>query len=71
MQVPKNYLTKSIISPGSASTNVEQIKFSLKLHSDIKECWKTPLSVEVIQQGEKLSQYRREPISFKEAIPVI
>jgi len=34
-------------------------------------CLEEPIGVEVIQQGEKLSLYRKDPVTFQEAIPVI
>jgi hypothetical protein len=70
MDVPEDYVTKSLIYDGNnTKQETEQIQFALKLNGPIN-CEESPLSLEVIQQGEKLSRYRADP-PVAEAVPVI
>ena len=44
--------------------------YGLTFNEEISDCTKTPIAIEVIQRGEKLSKYRANP-GLEEAIPII
>jgi len=60
MDVKSDYHTKSLIYDGNKSTTeTQQVQFSLTL-SEAVDCSKTPLAIEVIQQGDKkMERYRK------------
>jgi len=63
LEIPKDYVQQSLMCYGVTGEDTEQACFYLTLDEDI-DCKEAPMSAEVIQQGEKLSLYRKEPSTF-------
>lgn len=71
MNVGENYKTKSLMYDGNKQeAATQQVQFSIILEEDV-DCTATPIAIEVIQQGEKLNRYRKQPEPLQEAIPVV
>lgn len=71
MDVGENYKTKSLLYDGNKQeVDTQQVQFSLTLEEDV-DCSALPIAIEVIQQGEKLNRYRKQPEPLQEAIPVV